>query len=165
MKSETNHWWVAQQLIGHESLCLDTRAWDDWLSLYLADAEYWIPAWRTDGTLVEDPKNELSLIYYPNRVGLEARIFRIRTNRASSYSLAARTNHVAQIVSVDSQGNGDLLVRSHWTASTVLDGRTAMYYGHALYTLRQTEEGWRIARKVTVIHNDMIHEVVDIYSV
>lgn len=163
--SGNNDWQVAQQLLGREAKFLDTKSWDEWLSLYFPDSEYWIPAWRTDGTLVEDPQRELSLIYYPNRVGLEGRVYRLRTNRASSASPTVRTSHVAQPLSVERTAGGDIELRSNWTASTVMEGHAATYFGHADYTLRQDGEDWRIARKKTVILNDMIHEVVDFYNV
>jgi benzoate/toluate 1,2-dioxygenase beta subunit len=163
--SGNDDWLVAQQFLGREAKYLDTRSWDEWLSLYLPDSEYWIPAWRTDGTLVEDPQRELSLIWYPNRIGLEGRVYRLRTQRASSASPTVRTSHLAQPLSVERNADGDIELRSSWTASTVLEGRVATYFGHADYILRQGDGGWCIARKKTVILNDMIHEVVDFYNV
>lgn len=52
---------------------------------------------------------------------------------------------------------------SNWTASTVVENRATMYFGNAHYRLRQVDGAWRIAKKKTVILNDMIHEVVDFY--
>ena len=44
---------------------------------------------------VEDPQTEISLIYYPNKGGLEDRVFRIRTERSSGH-LTAGTAHQPQ---------------------------------------------------------------------
>ncbi|PKP67926.1 MAG: benzene 1,2-dioxygenase, partial [Alphaproteobacteria bacterium HGW-Alphaproteobacteria-5] len=76
MTSDEKCWISVQRFLGREALCLDERKWDDWLALYREDAEYWLPAWDDDGELTVDPQREISLIYYPNRAGLEDRIYR-----------------------------------------------------------------------------------------
>jgi len=62
-----------------EARLLDDREWDAWIACYAPSAIYWMPAWDDDDQIVEDPQREVSLIYYPNRQGLEDRIFRIKT--------------------------------------------------------------------------------------
>ena len=69
-----------------EARLLDDRQWDEWLDLYSESVEYWMPAWDDDDRLTEDPHSQISLIYYPNRGGLEDRVFRIRTGKAASTS-------------------------------------------------------------------------------
>ena len=56
-----------------EARLLDDRQWDEWLDLYSESVEYWMPAWDDDDRLTEDPHSQISLIYYPNRNGLEDR--------------------------------------------------------------------------------------------
>ena len=63
---------------------LDDREFEPWLELYAPDAEYWMPAWDDDDQLTDDPHSQISLIYYPNRNGLEDRVFRIKTDRSSA---------------------------------------------------------------------------------
>ena len=46
-----------------------------------------MPSWRDDDMLSEDPQTEISLVYYPNKGGLEDRVFRIKTERSSATSL------------------------------------------------------------------------------
>ena len=50
-----------------EARLLDDKQWEEWLQLYAPDAEFWMPAWDDDGTLVTDPQREVSLIWYGNR--------------------------------------------------------------------------------------------------
>jgi benzoate/toluate 1,2-dioxygenase beta subunit len=164
MEKATGIWESVQRFIGKEALLLDTRDWDRWLELYLPDCEYWIPAWRSNGTLVSDPSRELSLIYYQSRIGLEARVFRVRTGRASSADPAIRTVHLPQLVSADEK-NDAVHARSNWIASSVLEGRVATYFGHAEYVLQAEGGDWRIRSKKTVIANDVIHQVLDFYNV
>ena len=83
-----------EQFLYREARLLDDREFEQWLECYHPDAEYWMPAWDDDGTLTENPQTEISLIYYPNRGGLEDRVFRIRTDRSSATSLPEpRTGH------------------------------------------------------------------------
>lgn len=157
-------WESVQRFLGLEATLLDNKDWDRWLELYLPLSEYWIPSWRTDGKLVTDPRTELSLIYYPNRLGLESRVFRIRTGRASSAAPSLRTSHLNQLVDLRWEEDA-ALIRTHWSVNSVLENKVANYFGHAEYVLMPDGDSWRISRKKTVILNDMIHEVVDFYNV
>ena len=83
-----------EQFLYREARYLDDREFDKWLECYAPDAEFWMPAWDDDDTLVTDPQREISLIYYNNRGGLEDRVFRIKTDRSSATSLPEpRTSH------------------------------------------------------------------------
>ena len=57
-----------------EARLLDDRCWDEWLGCYARSAVFWMPAWDDDDALTQDPQSQLSLIYYPNRDGLEDRV-------------------------------------------------------------------------------------------
>src|SRR4051812_47287835 len=54
----------AQALLTREAHLLDARRWDEWLALYEAEAVFWVPSWRDDGTPIEDPNREVSFIYH-----------------------------------------------------------------------------------------------------
>ena len=83
-----------EDFLYYEARLLDDRQFEEWLECYREDAEYWMPAWDVDDTLTQDPQQEISLIYYPTRAGLEDRVFRIRTERSSATSIPEpRTNH------------------------------------------------------------------------
>ena len=58
------------ELVHREARLLDEQRWVEWLALYLEDCEYWMPAWKADGTLTANPRTELSHIYYASRAGL-----------------------------------------------------------------------------------------------
>ncbi|MDB5784440.1 aromatic-ring-hydroxylating dioxygenase subunit beta [Caballeronia mineralivorans] len=164
MTAEGSEWERVQRFIGREAMLLDTRQWDKWLELYGADCEYWIPSWRSDGQLVTDPHTELSLIYYPNRVGLEGRVFRIRTGKASSAAPSPRTAHVSQLVDLSVE-DSLLRARTNWTVSSVAENRVTTHFGYSLYVLEARDATLAIKSKTTVIANDMIHEVLDFYNV
>ena len=82
-----------QSFVFQEARALDERRWADWLEFYAEDVEYWMPSWDDDDTLTNNPQNEVSLIYYANRQGLEDRIFRIETERSSATIPDTRHSH------------------------------------------------------------------------
>jgi 3-phenylpropionate/cinnamic acid dioxygenase small subunit len=56
-------------------------------------------------------------------------------------------------------------LRSSWT-SHVFDPRhkkTDTFFGHAYYELRRTGKNWLIAKKKTILQNDYLPAMVDIY--
>ena len=73
-----------RQFLYYEARLLDDRQWDEWLSCYSPQVVYWMPAWGDDDQLTRDPQKEISLIYYPNREGLEDRVYRIKTERSGA---------------------------------------------------------------------------------
>jgi|LNAP01.1.fsa_nt_gb 3-phenylpropionate/cinnamic acid dioxygenase small subunit len=70
---------------------------------------------------------------------------------------------LCQLLGVRRMDDGELQVHGNWTASTGIENRATTYFGNAHYRLRHLDGAWRIAKKKTVILNDMIHEVVDFY--
>jgi benzoate/toluate 1,2-dioxygenase subunit beta len=164
MSVSTDDWLSVVEFLGAEAEALDGQDWDRWLALYAEDCVYWLPAWRSDGRLVEDPKSELSLIYYGNRVGLESRVFRLRTGRVSSAVELPRTAHLFTPVAMEATEAG-MRVRAHWSTHSVYESRVSTYCGHAFYELSREVTGWLIRSKKTVLLNDRVHEVLDFYNV
>ena len=66
-------------------------SWDDWLALYTEDAEFWVPTWRDEHQLTEDPARELSFIYLQGRALLAERVFRITSGRSAASTPLPRT--------------------------------------------------------------------------
>ena len=81
------------QFLYREARLLDDEQWDEWLQCYAPTASFWMPSWDDDDQLTTDPQSEISLIYYPDRQGLEDRVFRIKTERSSATMPDTRTSH------------------------------------------------------------------------
>lgn len=148
-----------------EARLLDDRQWDEWLTCYAPDVTYWMPAWDDDDQLTEDPQSQISLIYYPNRDGLEDRVFRIKTERSGASTPEPRTSHtVSNVERLEDRGDEvDLRYNFH-----TLNHRykvTDHFFGTMFVTLRQSSDGLLIARKTIVLKNDYIRQVIDIYHV
>ena len=148
-----------------EARHLDDRQWEDWLELYAADVDYWMPAWDDDDQLTEDPQSQISLIYYPNRDGLEDRVFRIKTERSSASMPEPRTSHLIANVEVLADRGDELDVRYNFHTLSHRYKATDHYFGTTFVTLRKTVGAYLIARKKIVLKNDYIRQVIDIYRI
>lgn len=157
-------WIAVSRLLGREALMLDEKDWDGWLGLYTEDAVYWVPAWDDRERLTADSNREISLIYYPNRGGLEDRVFRIRSGRSSASTPGARTSHMFTLLSVSDKGEL-LQARTSWSVTSVLEGAVATYHGSAHYDLVPAGDSFLIKRKETIIVNDLAQTMLDVYSI
>jgi len=157
---------VGRDLIVREAVYLDEQRWDEWLALFAEDCEYWVPTWRTEEELTSNPQAEISHIYYAARAGLEDRIVRIRSGRSPASTPLRRTVHnVSNVLLTEPGGKSLMRLRSSWTCH-VFDPRrkkTDTFFGHAYYELRRKGKSWLIAKKKTVLQNDYLPAMVDIY--
>lgn len=148
-----------------EARLLDDRDWDAWLACYAPSAVFWMPAWDDDDQIVEDPQREISLIYYPNRQGLEDRIFRIKTERSGASTPEPRTNHHITNIEVLSQQAGTVEVRFNWHTLSHRYKETQSFFGTSYYKIDATGDLPLIMWKKIVLKNDYIRQVIDIYHV
>lgn len=148
-----------------EARHLDERQWESWLELYTADVDYWMPAWDDDDQLTEDPNSQISLMYYPNRDGLEDRVFRIKTERSSASMPEPRTNHMITNVEILEERDDAVDVRYNFHTLSHRYKITDHFFGTVLATLRKVDGGLLIARKKIVLKNDYIRQVIDVYHV
>jgi len=155
---------VSQFLIKKAELC-DSYDWDAYLDLYDEDSEYHIPQWIDDHNYIQDPNQGLSYIYYPDRSGLEDRVFRIRTEKAASASPLPRTFHSINNVQVHTREDGLIEAKVAWHTLYNRQGLEGAFYGHATYLLRPTEQSFKIRRQHSILLNDKIDSVLDFYHV
>jgi benzoate/toluate 1,2-dioxygenase beta subunit len=148
-----------------EARLLDDRQWDEWLTCYAPHSVYWMPAWDDDDELIEDPQREISLIYYPNRDGLEDRVFRIKTERSGASMPEPRTNHHIANVEILGEHEGLLDVRFNWHTLSHRYQETHSFFGTSFYTIDMTGGQPLITAKKVVLKNDYIRQVIDVYHV
>lgn len=155
-----------RQFLYREARLLDDWEFDDWLECYHPEAEFWMPAWDVDDTLTTDPQNEISLIWYPNRSGLEDRVFRIKTDRSAATSLPEpRTAHNLSGIEFLERRGDEVDLRFSWTTHYYRYQSTLTYYGHSLYTVDVSGETPLIMGKKVVLKNDCVHHLIDIYMI
>ncbi len=155
-----------QAFLFAEARALDDRDWDHWLTFYHQDCPFWMPAWDDEDMLTEDPMNEMSLMYYPDRAGIEDRVFRIKTDRSSATSLPEpRTGHNISNIEVLGQDGTEVKLRFNWHTLSYRYGTTDQHWGTSFYTLDVSGERPLITSKKVVLKNDHIHHVIDVYHV
>ncbi len=162
--------WLAEgkALLEREGIYLDEQRWSEWLELYAADCEYWVPAWKNEQELTGDPQRELSHIYYANRQGLEDRIVRIRTTRSPASTPTPRTAHVVSaVLALEPPQANRLRLRSTWACHVYFprSRQTHTFFGYAIHELAHREGRWLIQRKKTVLQNDFIPTMLDVYCI
>lgn len=148
-----------------EARLLDDEQWDDWLQCYHDEAQFWMPSWDDDDKLVTDPQTEISLIYYPNRAGLEDRVFRIKTERSSATMPDTRTSHNLSNIEVVEQLGDLVTVRFNWHTLSHRYKTTFSHFGMSRYVIDFSGDSPRIRDKYVVLKNDYIHQVIDIYHI
>ncbi|WP_428149782.1 aromatic-ring-hydroxylating dioxygenase subunit beta [Brevundimonas sp.] len=157
---------AAAQILYREALFLDECRWDEWLELYLPQARYWVPAWKSEGEPTSDPEREISLIYYESRASLEDRIWRLKSGTSVASNPLRRTAHVVTNVLVtDASTPGEVEVKATFNVG-VFDPRrktSHAFFGRYLYRLKSTGDVWRIASKTIFLLNDQIPAVADVY--
>lgn len=160
--------------ISHDAICaflyrearlLDDREWDEWLTCYAPDVTYWMPAWDDDDRITEDPQSQISLIYYPNRDGLEDRVFRIKTERSGASTPEPRTSHNVTNVEVLADRSGEVDVRYNFHTLNHRYKVTDQFFGTMFVTLRKHGDNLLIAKKKIVLKNGYIRQVIDVYHI
>lgn len=153
---------AVSRLIHRESYLLDQRKWREWLALFSADVVYWAPSWANELEQTTDPANELSLIYFRGRTGLEDRIFRIETGDSMASVPGDRTVHLIGSVIVHSHENARIEATAAWLTHSYGPRGAMLLGGHYEYSLRQEKDELLISRKKIVLLNDGIEGPVDI---
>ena len=157
---------TVRDFLYREARLLDERQFDDWLQCYHPDSEFWMPAWDVDDRLTEDPQNEISLIYYDNRGGIEDRVFLIKTDRSSATSLPEpRTGHNLTGIEIVEHDGDQVKVRFNWFTLYFRYNTTDTYFGTSFYTIDLAGSEPVIMEKKVVLKNDYIHHVVDVYMI
>jgi 3-phenylpropionate/cinnamic acid dioxygenase small subunit len=156
------------EVLEREAAYLDEQKWDEWLALYTEDCEFWMPAWKSDGTLTTDPRAELSHIYYADRRGLEDRVVRIRSGRSPASTPMPRTAHLlSSVLPMEPPAGNRLRLRSTWVCHVFFPraGDSHAFFGRSEHGLIHDEGRWRIARKKIILQNENIPAMLDVYCV
>lgn len=153
------------EFLSREAHYVDTRQWDEWLELFEEDAEYWVPSWDSEHEYVDDPHDQVSLMYYADRTGLEDRVFRIRTERSAASTPLPRTSHLVSNALIKELSDGNLEVTANWVTHIFRFGEASHFFGRYEYLLAPSDAGWRIRKKKILVYNDTIPTVLDVYSI
>jgi benzoate/toluate 1,2-dioxygenase beta subunit len=154
-----------QAFLYHEARAQSEKRWADWLACYAPDVDYYMPSWDDDDALTSDPRNEVSLIYYPSRQGLEDRVFRIETDRSSASTPDTRYNRAISNIEILAQDEASVDLCFNWTTHNFRYDITDVYFGTARYLLDTSGPKPLIKKKYVVLKNDLVHHMLDVYHV
>jgi 3-phenylpropionate/cinnamic acid dioxygenase small subunit len=158
------------ELVYTEALYLDKQAWSSWLDLYQPDAVFWIPSWKAEHEMTDDPQTEVSFMYTRGKERLEERVRRVTGGKSIASLPLPRTLHCISNVLPSPMVEGgcaEWLVRSN-CVTQIYDLKferlrtTACAYEHSVV---QQDGAWRIARKTIALVNDKVETVLDFYCV
>ena len=154
-----------QAFVYQEARHLDDKQWDEWLQLYDEKVTFWMPSWDDEDNLTTNHETEISLIYYPNRNGLEDRVFRIRTERSSATLPDTRTSHNCTNLEILEENNDEVKIRFNWSTLSFRYNKLDQFFGVSFYTLKKVEDSFLITNKKVILKNDYIRQVLDIYHI
>jgi benzoate/toluate 1,2-dioxygenase beta subunit len=157
----------AEALVYREAWLLDHQDFKGWLELYTEDVLFWMPAWRDNHTLTEDPDRELSLIYYRGKDNLRDRVDRLTSGMSPVSRILPRVVHLITNLTVTEIGGNEATVQSSFAthAYALRTDRVTSHFGHYEHRLRQQDDVWLISRKFVRLANDLIPTVLDINAI
>lgn len=134
----------------HEASLLDTRSFDEWLSLYAEDAIYSVPQ-----DPQADPVHRVSLLYEDHR-RLYERVMRLNSGFAYAQEPPSRTAHLIGNVRVTGQSGDVLEVASVLNVTEVRRGRVNVFAGAVDHRLRRSDGGFSIVGKeIRLVNSDL----------
>ena len=154
-----------QAFVYQEARHLDDKQWDEWLQLYDEKVTFWMPSWDDEDNLTTNHETEISLIYYPNRNGLEDRVFRIRTERSSATLPDTRTSHNCTNLEILEENTDEVKIRFNWNTLSFRYNKLDQFFGVSFCTLKKVEDSFLITNKKVILKNDYIRQVLDIYHI
>jgi 3-phenylpropionate/cinnamic acid dioxygenase small subunit len=125
----------------HEARLLDEAKFDDWLSLFTADAQYWVPSEPDQ----KSPYDTVSLIYDDRRL-LETRVRRLASPRIYSQEPRSRTSRIVTNVTLEESGQ-EALVRSKFMMIEFRRNAQRLFGGTCFHRLVRQDGSLRIRLK------------------
>ncbi len=145
-----------EQFLIHEARLLDDGCFDEWLSLFTADAWYWVPSQPNQ----ENPRETISLMYDDRRL-LETRVRRLASPRIYSQEPRSRTSRMIGNVTIEEvTSDGKVCtVRSKFQLLEYRRETQRIFAGTCFHRLIQNEKGTQIAwKRVDLVNCDAPHE-------
>jgi 3-phenylpropionate/cinnamic acid dioxygenase small subunit len=159
---------IATAILLREALYLDEQRWDDWLALYHDEAEFWVPAWKSEHEPTEDPTREVSLLYTMARSELEDRVWRVRSGKSIASTPLPRTAHaVTNILAEPGSGTDVVNVQSICVTHifNVKRREQQIAFARCRHHLVRVGGDWRIRRKKAILLNDTLPTMLDFYTI
>jgi 3-phenylpropionate/cinnamic acid dioxygenase small subunit len=145
-----------ERFLIQEARLLDDGRFDEWLSLFTADAWYWVPSQPNQ----ENPRDTISLIYDDRRL-LETRVRRLASPRIYSQEPRSRTSRMIDNVTIEEAAPDGkaCTVRSKFQLLEYRRETQRIFGGTCFHHLIQGDKGIQIAwKRVDLVNCDAPHE-------
>lgn len=150
---------AVERLLHAEARLLDERRYDEWLALYAADCEYWVPASPEQ----DNPLDHVSL-FHEDRILMETRVRRLQHRRAHSLIPPVRTSRLVGNVEVTRGEGPDLLADSTFHLVEFRGGEQRLLAGRYRHRVRVDGAHLRIvSKRVDLINCDAPLEVLQVF--
>lgn len=153
-------------LARREVRSLDVRNWSEWLGLFAENAVVWVPSFRGDGELVDDPLTQVSHIFYEQRSALSDRVERISSlHSPASLPLPRTVHHQSGFLLLESSQPDIVRIECSWTTHLYFPLKRSQHclFGRQQYDIKTNDDSGAIAQKTTIILNEFIPTMADIY--
>ena len=143
---------TCEQFLIHEARLLDEARFDEWLTLFTADAWYWVPSEPGQ----KSPRDTISLIYDDRRL-LETRVRRLSSPRIYSQEPRSRTSRIVANVTIEEAAPDGLActVRSKFQLLEYRRNAQTPCAGTSFHRLVRDGDGIRIAwKRVDLVNCD-----------
>jgi 3-phenylpropionate/cinnamic acid dioxygenase small subunit len=140
---------LVERFLHQQAEYLDEKQWEKWLSLFLNDGHYWMPAEenQTEGAGVPN-------IFWENMNMMRMRIQRNEHPQAHSQAPNNRLCHVVSNVIIESQDeNGNIIVRSRFHCAEYFRYDVRNFTGKYRHYLEKTNDGYKIKLQRTDLVN------------
>ena len=145
-----------EQFLVYEARLLDDGRFDEWLSLFTADAWYWVPSQPNQ----PNPHDTISLMYDDRRL-LETRVRRLASPRIYSQEPRSRTSRMIGNVTLEEVAPDGMActTRSKFELLEYRRETQRIFGGTCFHRLIQGEKGIQIAwKRVDLVNCDASHE-------
>jgi len=149
-----------EALLFHEAALLDSEAFEEWLELLDDQVRYFAPVRATLPRGKEDfARRELVAHFDDDKLGLSARIRRIRTGWAHAEEPPSRTRHFitnVRVLAVDAANDEVQLASNFIVFRSARDRDERTFYGTREDTWRRTPRGWRLLNRLIILDHNVI---------
>ncbi len=127
-----------------EARLMDENRYQDWLTLFAEDCEYWIPSNKEDA----DPSREVSILY-ADRPMLENHVQRLVEGKAFAQSPPSRLRRIVSNIEV--YPGQPLRVAANFLVTEIRRHVQRQHAGRCEYQLLDVNDALRIQRKKVVL--------------
>lgn len=139
----------AEQFLFTEARLADEHRYDEWESLWTADALYWVPAGADS---VADPDSSISIVY-DNRSRIALRVAQLKTGKRHAQDPVSRVARVISNVQVAQGDPGVTNTRATFLAAESRGSDVTTWAGVVTHALTEVDGTIRMRRKVVTLVN------------